>query len=285
MPDNSLGKAVVPDFRLLAVKARDIRITTLNLIYQAKKGHIGGCFSCSDILSAVYFSGLFNLSPIEHSDRFLMSKGHCAAALYAVLYAQGYFDKDTLAGYGQNNTLLGAHPDARLAGVDVSSGSLGMGLGIGAGLAFANSLDERNNYTVVLTGDGECYEGSIWEAAMFGAHHQLNNLIWIIDRNMLCVLDRTEDCNKLEPLVEKIKAFGWDVQETDGHNIVQLTRALETACNTASAKPKAIIANTTKGKGVSFMENQLNWHHKVPDDEEYEEALDELSRTNRDGED
>jgi transketolase len=283
MLDNPSKKTTIPEFRLLAIKARDIRITTLNLIYRAKKGHIGGCFSCSDILAAIYFSGLFSLSPIKHSDRFLMSKGHCAAALYAVLYMQGYFDKDILGSYGQNNTLLGAHPDARLAGVDITSGSLGMGLGIGAGFAFANSLDGQNNYTIVLTGDGECYEGTIWEAAMFGAHHQLNNLIWIIDRNMLCVLDRTEDCNKLEPLVEKINAFGWDVQETDGHNIAQFTRILEAARNTTTGKPQAIVANTIKGKGVSFMENQLKWHHKVPDEEEYEKALNELRQTNYEG--
>jgi transketolase len=281
--DNFIKKAVVPNFHLLAVQARDIRISTLNLIYQAKKGHIGGCFSCADILVAVYYGGLFSLSPKEHSDRFLMSKGHCAAVLYAVLHECGYFDKDTLVSYGENNTLLGAHPDARLAGVDVTSGSLGMGLGIGVGIAFANSLDKRNDYTVVLTGDGECYEGAVWEAAMFGAHRQLGNLIWIIDRNMLCVLDRTEDCNRLEPLAEKIAAFGWEVQEVNGHDFSQLSEALETAHNTKSTRPKAIIAKTVKGKGVSFMENQLAWHHKVPNAEEYEEALNQLRQTNFNG--
>lgn len=261
----------------IAAKGTAIRRKILDIIYSGKKGHIGGCFSCADILAGVYYSEHFRLSPKDRADRFLMSKGHCAAALYAVLHEKGYFDAATLATYGKNGSLLGAHPDSRLPGVDLTSGSLGMGLGIAAGLCLADRMDGKDSRTIVLTGDGECYEGSIWEAAMFASHHQFGRLIWIIDRNMLCVLNGTEDCNKLEPLAEKIRAFGWDVQEVDGHDAESLLGALSHACREEADRPQAIIARTVKGKGVSFMENQLGWHHKVPSVEEYEQAAQELS--------
>ena len=260
----------------IAAKGAVIRRRILDVIHAGKKGHIGGCFSCADILAGIYYGGQFRLSPEDHADRFLLSKGHCAAALYAVLFEKGYFDEATLATYGKNGSLLGAHPDSRLPGVDLTSGSLGMGLGIAAGLSLADRMDGRESRTVVLTGDGECYEGSVWEAAMFAAHHQLNRLLWIIDRNMLCVLDGTEDCNKLEPLADKIRAFGWDVQDADGHDTQSLLTALNDACREGASRPQAVIARTVKGKGVSFMENQLAWHHKVPNAEEYGRARLEL---------
>lgn len=264
------------DQRFYEKKSSQLRCAILDLIYRAKKGHIGGAYSCIDLLTAIYYSGLFQLSPQAEQDHFLLSKGHCAAALYAVLHDQGFLSSEELLSYGTDGTLLGAHPDYRLQGIPASSGSLGIGLGIGAGMAFAKARDGFNGYTIVLTGDGECYEGSIWEAAMFSAHHKLNKLIWLIDRNGLCVLDRTEDCNRLEPLREKLCAFGWETQEIQGHDFAQILSALQQACEADSGKPQAIIAETVKGKGVAFMEGQRKWHHKVPNSDEYEQAKKEL---------
>jgi len=258
-------------------KSNLLRKNTTTLIYNARKGHIGGCFSCMDILVALYYSGVFQLSPDNRADHFILSKGHCATALYAVLQDCGHISEDELFSYGKNGTMLGGHPDYRLQGIDVTSGSLGMGLGIGAGIVYAKRKDGSDSATVVMTGDGECYEGSIWEAAMFASHHSLCKLIWVIDRNQLCCLDETEDCLKLEPLSDRIRAFGWEVQDVDGHSIEQLISSMKNARYTKSNKPQAIIANTIKGKGVSFMENQLIWHHKVPDEDEYKKIIAELS--------
>lgn len=260
-------------------KARELRLRVLKMIRQARKGHIGGSFSCADILVAVYYSGLFNLAPHGRTDHFIMSKGHCAAVLYAVLQDVGWFDAEQTGRYGGDDTLLGGHPDFRLPGVEVSSGSLGMGLGLGAGLALAAKLDGRAGRVLVLTGDGECAEGSIWEAAMFGARHRLDNLIWIVDRNRLGALDDTETSAGLEPLADKVTAFGWEVSEVDGHDFEQLIAALSLAGGSASGRPRALIAATVKGRGVSFMENEAAWHHGVPDDNEYQQALIELGQT------
>lgn len=258
------------------------RRTILDFVYSTKKGHIGGCYSCIDILTMLYFGKLLSYDAQnpewENRDRFLLSKGHCALALYVVLSDVGFFDRSVLKSFGQNGSYLGAHPDFRLAGVEVSSGSLGNGLGIAAGMALADRYDEKARNTVVLTGDGECYEGSVWEGAMLAGHHKLKNLIWFVDRNRQCVLDYTEDINQLDFLNDALPLLGWDVLVVDGHNFDEYDRLKQNIESRERKKPLCIIANTIKGKGVSFMEQRLEWHHKVPSMDEYKRAIDEIER-------
>jgi transketolase len=184
--------------------------------------------------------------------------------LFAILADLGFIDPSELRTYGCNGSRLGGHPDRRVPGVEVDSGSLGHGLGLGAGMALAARLDGKQHQTVVLLGDGECYEGSVWEAAMFAGHHGLDNLTAIVDRNGQCATDFTEDCNRLDPLADKWLAFGWEVRQIDGHDFTQIHNALCESRSSASAKPRAVVARTVKGKGVSFMEGCLRWHHGVP---------------------
>jgi transketolase len=206
-----------------------------------------------------------------------MSKGHSSEALYAVLAEMGLIVVDELYTYGRPGSMLGGHVDNLIPGIDVSTGSLGHGLGIGAGLALSAKMDRKDFLTYVLLGDGECYEGSVWESAMFAHHHQLNNLIAIVDRNGQITLDYTEDCNCLEPFEDKWKSFGWDVAVVNGHSFEELLGAFESARSRTSSRPLAVIANTVKGKGISFMEGNLCWHHNVPKDEQVEIARKELA--------
>ena len=211
----------------------------------------------------------------EERDRFILSKGHAGIALYAVLADLGFFPKEELD-FLNKGRLLAEHPDPRIPGIEVVSGSLGHGLSVGAGMALADKFDEKPRRTFVLMGDGECYEGSVWEAAMFASHHQLNNLCGIVDRNGLITHGTTESINKLEPFKDKWRAFGWDVIEVDGHDLKVLVSALQKFTRKTSGNPTLILANTVKGKGVSFMENQANWHHGGIDDKKLGIALLEL---------
>lgn len=270
------------DMEKLEKKAQEIRGTVLEMIVQAGKGHIGGAFSCIDILVALYYGGILKYDAANpewsERDRFILSKGHVATALYAILADRGFFDQKHLGQYGKNGSMLGAHPDRNIPGIEINSGSLGHGLGIGAGLALAAKLDKKSNKTIVLLGDGECYEGSVWEAAMFAGHHQLVNLTAIVDRNYQCVLDFTEDCNKQEPFADKWKAFGWDVAVMNGHSCSEIINVFSDRAKHMQKRPLAIIADTIKGKGVSFMEKELVWHHKVPKGQELAQARKELGR-------
>ena len=257
-----------------------IRRMIMDTIVAAGKGHIGGSLSAVEILVALYHGGIVHIDAKKPQyplrDRFIMSKGHACEVLYAVLADYGFFSVAELLHLGRDGSMLGGHPDRHIPGVEADTGSLGNGLGIGAGLAFAAKLDRNTWRTFVLLGDGECYEGSVWEAMMFAAHHSLYNLVVIIDRNQLCVLDRTEDCNRLDPLDDKLRAFGWDVVTVNGHNIAELSQALSSARSRSSGKPFAVIANTVKGKGISFMENDVRWHHGVLKGELLEKAYCEL---------
>jgi transketolase len=252
----------------------------LETVVVAGKGHIGGSLSAVEILVALYHGGIVRVEAKKRNDplrdRFIMSKGHACEALYAVLADRGFFSASELMHLGREGSILGGHPDRRIPGVEADTGSLGNGLGIGSGLAFAAKLDRAAWRTFVLLGDGECYEGSVWEAMMFAAHHALDNLVAIIDRNQLCVLDRTEECNRLDPLDDKLRAFGWDVVAINGHDIAALTMALSSACTRSNGKPLAVIAHTVKGKGISFMENDVRWHHGVPKDGLLDKARNEL---------
>jgi transketolase len=267
------------DSEALKDKARQLRIDIVKSINKAGKGHIGGAFSIIEILTTLYYGDILKFDPNnpkwEDRDRFILSKGHAGIALYAVLADLGFFPKEEMD-YLNKGRLLAEHPDPRIPGIEVVSGSLGHGLSIGSGMALADKLNKNPRATIVLMGDGECYEGSVWEAAMFASHHELNNLCGIIDRNGLITHGSTEEINKLEPFSDKWKAFGWEVYEVDGHNLKELKTTLKLATNKTKKKPSMIIAKTVKGKGVSFMENQPKWHHGGIDQVKLETAIKEL---------
>jgi transketolase len=207
-----------------------------------------------------------------------MSKGHSAISLYAILADLGFFPISTLDSFCKKKSMLGGHPDRNIPGIEADTGSLGHGLGIGAGMALAAKQDGQDHLTVVLLGDGECYEGSVWEAALFGSHHGLKNLITIVDRNGQCATDFTERCAAMEPVVAKWRAFNWEVREVDGHSCEKLIEAFRTMRARDSNRPLAFIASTVKGKGSSFMERKVEWHHAVPKGKHLEMARLEIRR-------
>ena len=259
-------------------KAVDTRRRLLQLIHAAKGGHTGGSMSSVDILVTLYYRVL-RIRPDEprwpDRDRFVLSKGHAVEGYYAVLADRGFFPGSVLETYGQAGSLLNGHPTVKVPGVELNTGALGHGLSAGVGMALAARMDKKDFRVFVLMGDGEQAEGSIWEAAMAGSHFRLSNLTAIVDRNRLQISGDTEEVMALEDLADRWQAFGWSVSEVDGHNIGRLTGLLEKPGE--DGKPKLIIAHTVKGKGVSFMENQAAWHHRVPKDDELALALEELS--------
>ncbi|MBR5304361.1 MAG: transketolase [Candidatus Gastranaerophilales bacterium] len=252
------------------------------MIHNAKSGHPGGALSCVDMLSVLY-KKVLNV-PVEwdkainfnQRDRFILSKGHASTALYAVLAHLGFFPVDMLASFRMLGSKLQGHPSSRaqLPGIEVSTGSLGQGLSIGVGLALALRLDKNPAKVFVLLGDGEMQEGSVWESLMNASNQKLDNLIVIVDKNNLQIDGNTCDIKSLEPLDEKLKAFGFEVYSIDGHNYEEIEQTMLEAKK--SNKLCAIIANTIKGKGVSFMENMAGWHGKAPNDEQLAKALEEL---------
>jgi transketolase len=247
----------------IAAQARRKMVETLII---AGCGHPGGAFSCIDFLVVLYFSFLrLNLQnpKWKDRDRFILSKGHSSVALYSVLHLKGFFDEKILFSFRQDNSLLSGHPDMhKVPGVDMSTGSLGHGLSVGVGCALAARMDERDYRTVVLMGDGETQEGSIWEAAMSASHYKLDNLIGIIDRNKIQIDGFTEDIISLEPYREKWESFGWAVREIDGHKMDEILTTLK-ELPFQKHRPSLIISNTIKGKGISFMENNPEWHGKA----------------------
>lgn len=261
-------------------KATWVRRQVLEMIASAGKGHIGGALSCADILVALYYGGAlrFNWSDKDWDgrDRFILSKGHSVAALYAILADLGYFPLSELDNYQKQGSMLRGHPDRRIPGIEADTGSLGHGLGIGAGLALSAKMGKKDFITIVLLGDGECCEGSIWETAMFASHHKLNNLIGIIDRNGLSSTDFIKDCLQIDPLEDKWRAFGWDTMLINGHSLPELISAFSNFRLREADRPLMIIADTIKGKGISFMEGDPNWHHRVPKADELEIARREL---------
>jgi transketolase len=260
-------------------QANLIRRRSLRMVHQARMGHPGGDLSSADILAVLYF-GVLRLDPKNPAapgrDRFIMSKGHCSGALYATLAAAGFFPPEDLDTYMKPLSPLNGHPDrTKVPGVEANTGALGHGLPIAAGAALAGKMDGAAWRTYVLTGDGELQEGSNWEAAMTAAHYGLDQLTVIIDRNRLQQGDATERTVRLEPLAEKWRAFGWAVEEVDGHDHAALLSVFG-RLPLEAGKPSCIIAHTHKGKGVSFMEDRVEWHHRVPSEQELESALREL---------
>jgi len=259
--------------------ARTLRQTSLRMVHAARLGHPGGDLSAADILAAL-FSAVLKIDPrnprMPDRDRFILSKGHCSAALYATLAESGFFPRERLAEFMQPLSLLNGHPDRnKVPGVEANTGPLGHGLPIGVGAAMGAKITGASWRTFVLTGDGELQEGSNWEAAMSASHFRLDNLAVIVDRNGLQQGDETERTVGLEPLADRWRAFGWAVREVDGHNVDVLIRTFRELPFEAG-RPSCIIAHTHKGRGVSFMEDRVEWHHRIPTAEELAAALTEL---------
>lgn len=258
-----------------------IREDILKISYHGNVGHVGSALSVTDILTALYFGAakVYPQNPKNpRRDRILLSKGHGCAALYACLYRKGFIDKKTLYTYHVDNTLLAAHPEVRLRGVEFSSGSLGHGLAVGAGMALAGKLEGLKYSVFVILSDGECDEGSTWEAALGASAQRLNNLTAIVDYNKIQAFGRTNEVVNLEPLKDKWQSFGWRVIEADGHDLTRLVKTFNRP--PAKNKPTVIICHTVLGKGVSFMENDLEWHYWNLTQEQLSQGLKEL-RTRR----
>lgn len=271
-----MGAAVLSD-RDLALKSVHLRKQTLAAIYEAGAGHTGGSLSCLDILNVLY-NRILNVSPENFSnpnrDRYVQSKGHSVEALYAVLADRGFFPEAELKTICHYQSHFVGHPTRHIPGIEMNTGALGHGLPISVGMAIAGKMDAASYHVFTLLGDGELAEGSNWEAAMSAAHYKLDNLTAIIDHNTLQISGHTRDVMSNEPLDEKWRAFGWAVKVVNGHDYAALTEALNQPAEIG--KPTCVIANTTKGKGVSFMENVAKWHHGVPSDAELKQAFAEL---------
>lgn len=282
-PEAAQGR-VLPDAGALRRQATEIRMRNLRLIHDAGAGHTGGDLSAADILTVLYFGGVLRVDPANprapDRDRFFLSKGHSSGLLYTTLALAGFFPEDELRTFMQPLSRLSGHPSVHAPGVEANTGALGHGLPIAVGAALAAKLDASRPGAAawrafVLTGDGELQEGSNWEAALIAAHQHLDTLVLIIDRNRIQMMDRTERIASLEPLADKWRAFGWAVREVDGHDHAALQTAL---CRVPFEpdRPSCLIANTRKGRGVSFIEDSTGWHHRVPTDAELAAALAEL---------
>lgn len=264
---------------LLRQMATDVRASVLRMIQRAKMGHVGGDLSVTDILTTLYF-GVLRVDPENPAwpdrDRFILSKGHCAGAFYSVLAKAGFFDEELLGQFMAPLSPLNGHPNrTKVPGVEANTGPLGHGLPVAVGCAIAARLAGSTRRVFVVLGDGELQEGSNWEAAMTAGHRQLGMLTAVVDRNGLQQGARTEATNRLEPLGDKWRAFGWEVVEVDGHDHAALFDVLSRA---PGDRPRCVIARTVKGKGVSFMQDGVEWHHKVPSEEQVAKALAELGR-------
>lgn len=267
------------NLEMLQEKAKDIRIDIIRQIHSSGSGHPGGSLSAADIITYLYFSEM-NIDPADPEkagrDRFVLSKGHAAPALYAALAEKGYFPKETLLTLRQVGSILQGHPDRKkIPGVDMSTGSLGQGISAAVGMALADKIDETGARVYSVLGDGELQEGMVWEAVMAAAHYGLSNLTIFVDHNGLQIDGKNEDVMTVAPVAEKFESFGWNVQKIDGHDFEQIAQAVENA-KKVTDKPQAIIAETVKGKGVSFMEDQAGWHGKAPNDEQAKQAVEEL---------
>jgi transketolase len=259
--------------------AQHIRQIILQQSRRANVGHIGSALSIADIVATLYTDTLHIPSPDDPDrDRFVLSKGHAALALYAAMHLKGWLSNADLNTYCGDDTMLGVHPEHVLTGIDFCTGSLGQGLSMGTGAALAARLQQSARRVFVLLSDAECNEGSVWEAAMFAAHHRLSNLVAIIDLNGQQAFGYTRDVLALNPMAERWRAFGWDVHEVDGHDSAQMAQVIA-GLNTSDSAPHILIAHTTFGKGVSYMENQIKWHYLPMNDEQYQQALDEIGVT------
>ena len=269
-------KASIPE---LIEKSKWLRKELFEMIIRPKRGHIPSSYSAVEVVNSLFYGGVMNFDPKRpdwsERDRFIISKGHAAMVLYPVLADLGYYDTEAVPKFASKDALLRMYADPSIPGIEAVAGSLGHGLGIGAGYALSAKKDGQDYTSYVMLGDGECYEGSVWESAMFAAHYKLDNLVTIVDRNQLCIMGTTEECLSQGDLRAKFDAFGWDAQSIDGHSYEEIFAAIEKT-KEKNGKPKAIIANTVKGKGISFMEKQPLWHNRMPNPEQTEKARAEL---------
>jgi transketolase len=258
---------------------RRVRQIIIEQSRRANVGHVGSALSVADIVVALYARILRIRGPEDpERDRFVLSKGHAALALYAALFLRGWLSEAALGTYCEDGSYLGVHPEHVVPGVDFSAGSLGHGLSLGAGAALAARLQSASRRVFVLVSDAECNEGALWEAVMFAAHHRLANLVALVDLNGQQALGYTEDVLSLTPMADRWRAFGWDVHEVDGHDVEQIARAVE-GLDTGTGSPHVLVARTMLGKGVSYMERQIKWHYWPMSDAEYRQALDEIARS------
>jgi len=268
---------------LLKNKANTIRKLIIKMLAEAKSGHPGGSLSSTEIITCLYFEVMRHDSKKPdwpRRDRFHLSKGHCCPAVYSGLALSGYFPVDELMNLRKLGCLLQGHPDRGIPGIEVASGSLGQGLSVASGMSLAGKIDKQDYRVYCLMGDGELQEGNIWEAAMSAAHFKLDNLCGIVDYNHFQIDGRIEEIMDLAPLSDKWRSFGWYVIQCDGHSIEELLKAFEEA-KTIKQKPTVIIANTVKGKGVSFMEHVVDFHGRAPTEEEKDIALSELEKNDK----
>jgi transketolase len=270
----------------LQKKAFQIRKMVLDMCIRAGTGHVTSSMSCIDILVALHYGGIMRLDPAnpewKDRDRFIMSKGQASPALYAVLGDMGFFDRSDLDRLAQKDGKVGVHLQHNVPGVEITSGSLGHGFGVAAGIALGAKMNRDLFLVFTLLGDGECYEGSMWETAMFASHNRLNNLVAVLDRNYQCATDFTENLIELEPFADKWRAFGWDILRVDGHDFHALIDALSGLRSRRSTKPLIIIADTTKGEGIESMSNIPLWHGCAPAGEFAETCKTDLERRYRD---
>lgn len=266
----------------LRVIAQKIRLGALECVYSANSGHPGGSLSIADILAYLYFEKM-NVDPAkpddDNRDRFVLSKGHTAPALYTALALKGFFSTELLKTFRKEGSILQGHPDMKnVPGVDVSTGSLGLGISMACGIALSGKVSKKSYRTYTILGDGELEEGQVWEAAMFASHYKLDNLLAFVDFNGLQIDGKVTDVMNPTPIDEKFKAFGWNVYVIDGHSFDEIEKAVNDA-ETVKGKPSVIICKTTKGKGVSFMEDRAEWHGSAPNKEQYETAVAEIQAT------
>ena len=262
----------------LIKKSAWIRLKVLDTVEKAKKGHLGGTFSCTDLLVALYYGKILNINNENYKsldrNRFLLGKGHACLALFTILVDKGIMTQDTLDKFGSNNVTIGGQLDMKIPGCEINTGSLGHAIGIAVGMAMASDLDKKSYKSYAMVGDGECDEGSIWESAMLASKLNLNNVVAIVDRNRQSVTDMIEADDGSGTLEDKFASCGWETKTINGHDFNSIMPALLDLKN--QKKPVAIIADTVKGKGVSFMERGIKWHHAVPTKEEFNLAKKEL---------
>ena len=268
----------IKELQLLAEKNRK---RLVEVVFRAKAGHIGGDLSCLNVMTALYFEIMQNLNPAEpktaNRDRFVLSKGHCVEALYITLEAKGFLKPEVLDTLGQYGSILSGHPTIEVPGIEVNSGALGHGLSIGVGMAIAAKMDKKTWKTFVLMGDGEQGEGSIYEAAMAGNRYHLDNLVAIIDRNHLQISGNTEEVMPIDSIKERWSAFGWDVIQMNGDDMADIIKTFD-AIDYTNGNPHLLISETTKGRGVSFMEGIAKWHHGVLNEEQCKAAVAEIEQ-------
>ena len=265
----------------LEILAEKNRKRLVEVVYRAKAGHIGGDLSCLNVMTALYFHVMKNLDPTNPKaadrDRFVLSKGHCVEALYVTLEAKGFLKSEVLDTLGQFGSILSGHPTIEVPGIEVNSGALGHGLSIGIGMALAAKMDQRAYHTYVLMGDGEQGEGSIYEAAMAANHYHLDNLVAIIDRNHLQISGNTEDVMPIDSIHDRWTAFGWDVVTMNGDSMADIVSTFD-AIDYQNGRPHLLVSETTKGRGVSFMEGIAKWHHGVLNEEQCKAAVAEIEK-------